>query len=146
MSNPALTSRMQDFFSRQIAWYERTLRDLGDLETRLKEPELQPLEEQRRTHVEGSALLEKEFRALVKEWQHSQDLSAAERDEVRKSAQGAYQLANQIIAVQTRGANLADERLAALRGTLNEIRRGRDLLRKYGGQLVLDASYIDRKI
>lgn len=146
MPDVTLTERMKDFFTRQIACFEAIEKDLETLETDLQDPELEKVLQQQEEHGQQAEALGREFRRLSVEWDSALNLSESDRAAVRVLAHRAGELAEHIAMLQEKGRQLAQGRMASLQGEINEIRRGQELMGKYGhGGTDTGASFIDRK-
>jgi hypothetical protein len=145
MADRDLPARMKDYFRRQMQCYEGILLDLEHVERDLEEPELGRIAELQACHAERLRVLEQEFRGLWHEWETAQDLSEAERVEIRSLAGRAQILAERLALVHETALGLIKKGMSGLEGPLRELRRGRALLKKYGGDMSAEADYIDRK-
>lgn len=146
MSSAHLVARMKDFFTRQIAAYESMLRDLESLQADLSDPELEKIVIQQDVHARATDDLEREFRRLSVEWESCHDLTETDRAAVRVLAHQAGDLAFRLALIQESGFNHIQARLQAIRSETSELRRGRELLGKYGhGGAGIQASFVDKK-
>ena len=144
MDSGQLVQRMKDYFARQIDWFEQMLVDLDTIEDDLNDPDLERLTRQGRGHAVQTTALEKEFRALQQEWEALTGITETERAEVRTLAQRAGALAHRLCAIHDRATGLARRRADQLEASLNEIQRGRELLRTYGGDRSTAPAFVDR--
>lgn len=145
VAHASISARMTDYFNRQIAWFERLLADLAPLQDAPGEVVESRLVEQASAHVQGTQTLGQEFWALLKEWETASDISDDERAQVAGLAQQAEVLAQKLSDVYKQGAGLMGNRMNAVNQSLLELRKGRSLLRKYGGHLSSHTTYIDKK-
>jgi len=140
-----IAARMEDCFSRQIAWLERLLAELncGDLD--LDDPALRELEANSRDHAKATQSLACEFEVLAAEWRAAECISDAARDRMGALARRAEALANELKDAYDKADAAIQTRLAALKESWDTLQRGRDMLRKYSPGGDQQASFVDKK-
>lgn len=145
MNKDDIASRMKDYFERQIGWFESMLGDLATLEADLEGANPDKLAEQQKRHERGTRSLEEEFRSLLHEWESTDTVKDAQRQELRRLARQAEGLSGKLQAKMDCGAELAAQRMASLSEAFGQIRQGKTLVGKYRADRAIDPSYVDRK-
>lgn len=141
----AIAGRMNDYFNRQIAAFERMLNDLTILDGELDDAQLDALAALQQRHTRETGELAREFRALLNEWQASPGIEAADRAAIGRQARRAEDLAAKVDARCTQGNALVQEKMQSLRASLDEVAAGRDVLNKYRPETRQEPSFLDRK-
>jgi len=145
MPNPQLTERMTDYFERQIAWFETLKRKLPDTERNWTDEEWSRLAEDEAADRRQTVQLEEEFYLLQREWNAAEDISEEEKAHVRKLAQEAKGLADELSGWFEEGERKAAEARDETSEELNRARKGRSMLNKYRGANGEGAEWIDRQ-
>lgn len=140
MSAPTIADRMQDFFSRQIAWLSEAAeayRVAGD------DFDMDRLLEAASERTQSAQALEREYVALKREWDAAEP-SASERAEVGEMANRAETLVREVeTRIQEAIAHCSD-RSDAIRRELGSLRKGRQEMNHYKTE-DNDPGYVDRK-
>jgi hypothetical protein len=137
-----LTARLRDCFARQVELYEEILRDYGTLTEDLEGPDLGPLVERQVVYGRRARELAEELRVLHREWEASGLVSEGDRAMLAPHAARARALAQRLSDVHEGAIGRLGERMAEVRKSCEELRRGRDMLDKYrptertGGDIV----------
>ena len=140
-----IAERLSDYFERQIAHYKK-LRDEHDTITRLLDAgDMDGAEAMSSAHARDSAQLEKEFTALLREWQADkpgQDAQSA----VRSLARQAADLAHELEVIVNAAAGDVRERRNAVKREWEAIRRGQNVIVRYRTINTSEPDRIDRNI
>ncbi len=144
MPNPELTRRMRNYFQRQIAWFNQMLDELQQVEEAVDDSELEAYAARQQAHSQTMATLAREFELLQREWGSATDLSEDERAEIRALATEAEKLSVEMAKRCNNAAAALQDRLKELRVTIDELSRGRGMMRKYSADDP-GADYFDRE-
>lgn len=141
-----LPKRMKNFFSRQIAWYEQVLAELQGIEDDLKQADLTALTEHESQRAKSREQLEREFRALHREWEAAEAIPEQGCQEVQALADRAESLARRLAEAYDEAAQLAHVNRATASEYLRDLRKGRELLSHYRAGDAPKAEFLDKKI
>ena len=141
-----LCERISDFFLRQISFYELALSEMATIEEELQESDYTNIIEREHERVRVRLELEREFRALAKEWERTDDITDDEHLKVRNLARHAEELASELSRAYDAASRLADAGGTKVKIYLNEVTKGRELLGKYRAGDMEKATFLDRKI
>lgn len=125
-----IAERISEYFTRQIALYRVMLAEQDQILARMEAGEWAAVEKLTSVHARESAALEREFYALLREWE-SAERSARESGPVRALAQQAAELAVKLEACATVAAGNARERREAVKREWEAIRRGQHVIGRY---------------
>ena len=145
MANPILTKRVQDYFRRQLALYEDMLAAHDAFQRDLDAGHLDHLAERQESQSKQAAMLEREFRALLREWQAAPDLDEGERAEVRDLAERAQTLAGRVVERNQQIIRELQRRTATLQNDANALHRGLGLLKMYRPGISHVAGFLSKK-
>ena len=145
MHSQDIASRMKDYFARQLACFAEMLSSLDALPERPDDAQLDRLAEHDRRYAQGMEILAREFWALRHEWEATTDIVDAERIEIRALAKEAEVSAERMMQRHEKIIEQLDDQRGRFRESWNEIRRGRDMLRKYDFRIDSQARFIDRQ-
>lgn len=140
-----ITSRMLDYFSRQIEALRETETALSSFSNWKDDGAVERFEREHSVRVKQSRALASEFGSLQHEWDATATVDETERREVQRLAKEAQTLALTVQELYEKASGLAKNHSDELLETLQDMRRGRDVLLKYGSQPPRDAHYLDRK-
>lgn len=135
--------RFSDYFARQIALYCRMIEEQDIIARHLDAGALDEAEALAASHARESAILEREFNALLNEWKASSHPAEAEQA-VRKLAAEAAALAEKLERRVNEAAGSARERRASVRREWEAIRRGQHIIDKYRTTDRDDSARMDR--
>ena len=136
---------MKDYFERQIAWFEKTIEELEDLENRFGPEQSHEMAVLRAGQAREGQNLNDEFFSLLHQWESS------EGDEENKDgalAELAGQAERLSLDVQERldeGARISQARSEELTQAFSEMRRGRTMLERYRPVDPKEPRGLDRK-
>lgn len=138
--------RARDFLTRQNAWFETMLAELKRIQSGEDDAELLPLIESHSVLAEERARYEREFTELAAEWRRvSEDLPAKTRAEIRALARRGEALTEEIRTEYERAIGVLGGQAKRVKGALDALSKGRNLLRRYAPGQSVDALFIDRK-
>ncbi len=135
---------MRDYFNRQIAWFNKMLEELDQLEDAADGPELEAYVARQRAHGETTAALAREFEILQREWAADEKISGEEREEIRALAAEVEELSAVMTQRFDAAAAAVDSRMRNVQDAIDELSRGRGAMRKYGGGEP-ESGYFDRE-
>ena len=135
--------RLSDYFQRQIAHYKTMLSDHDRISSLLEAGDLDAVESLTGSHARESALLEREFTAILREWQSEQQSEAA-RTTVRRLAREASDLATQLETILNSAAGSARDRRNAVKREWEAIRRGQNVIDHYRTSTGSEPDRIDK--
>lgn len=146
MSEPTLPHRMEDYFSRQIAWMQELLADFDTLDAELDAEDFKSMVTRQKESARKTSDLEQEFRALWKEWESKiSTVPESEQAPVRELAQRAEALSLRLAELSEQAAARVDQELTTVRSALLEVRRSRENLRKYAQQFSPPPGFMDKR-
>lgn len=146
MKTMTLVQRMTDYYERQLRFYRDILDAYEEMPSDFKESDLGPfLSREKRWQAEWQVLRE-EFRLLNREWEKAADIPDDERAAVSGMAERAQELVQRIVAKQNAAVEQLRKDMAEVQSACKELRRGRDMLRKYRPTDPADkrGTYMDR--
>ena len=143
--------RMRDFFERQIDWL-RTLRaellelsECMNASTELEESELARITESSESSTKQSRVLQQEFSALKREWDVSESITPAERQNIRELGEMAQELSDELARLYTQNGKDAQRLATAQRGEMTTMKRLSTSLNKYRTDDDPGLSFLDKK-
>ena len=139
-----IVERVEDYFRRQIAWFENLLHELESIETKLQAATLKDLADRAARQEETTRAFAEEFTAIQAEWSQARNVSEADRARVGALAQRASTLAEQLQECYRRGAGAARARASEMQHEMAELRKGRMNMRKFRPTGDADSTTIDR--
>jgi hypothetical protein len=131
MAQDELVARMTDYLERQIAQYKRQISEHEDAAREGLDQGLENLVTMSNAHAVESAMLEREFNALLREWKAAHEVSEEQRSGVRLLAREAEALANRLGAMLAFSLSNAEERRDAVRNELASLAKGQSILNRY---------------
>ena len=131
MTDDDLVARMTDYLERQIAQYKRQISEHEDTAREGLDMALENLVTMSNAHAVESAMLEREFNALLREWKAADGISDEQRRGVRLLAREAESLANRLGAMLAFSLSNAEERRDAVRKELASLAQGQSILNRY---------------
>ena len=141
----ALAAQLRACLTRQIAWLERALAALQELDGAMDDAEFEAHAEERLREAGEAAGFDAELQALAGAWRDAAGVSQCERDEVSALVRRADELAAQLNAGYQHAAGLAAQRAGAVKEALNELKRQSGVRRQYRPGTPPDALVMDRK-
>jgi hypothetical protein len=143
-----LVERTKDFFTGQIAFYERLLAQYESIAQDIQGTNLAELLEQQRLDETELSAMARDFEALAAEYKAATDLSDEDRTAIRDLAERARGLTLELCEVNAAADQTLSQRMADTRTLLDDLARGRDMLDRYrpfrddrtGG------AFVDRKV
>lgn len=145
LGHAGIVRRLEDYFGRQIAFFERIRVEIEEIASGADLGQLDRLLDDDALRAREGKNLEDEFRALKNEWDNTESIPDADAESVRGLADRAAELAVEIqrsldLAVQ-RNSGLAE----TLRERMGELRHGREWLAKYRQTSPTDGGLIDHR-
>lgn len=145
LGHAGIVLRIEDYFGRQIAFFERMRVELEEIASGADLGQLDRLLDDDALRARDGKNLEDEFRALKNEWDNTASIPDAAAESVRGLADRAAELAVEVqssleVAVQRNGG-LAE----TLRERMGELRHGREWLGKYRQTGSTDGGLIDHR-
>lgn len=143
--------RMGDCLKRQIVWYGTLCEELLaiskflDSDEDFEEPTLSDLVEKAEGFGKRSRVLEEEFHALKREWDESDSILPAEREEIRAMGMEAEVLSAEVATLYTRNEELAQRHASSKRAEMATMQRLSASLHKYRTDDDDRMSFLDRK-
>lgn len=131
MTDYDTANRVLRYLERRIAWFEKILRDVNTLDLDTSDPAWDywiDSQQQRSSEMEQLA---QEHEALLNEWQGTDSASASERQTVRRFAERAERLQNEVLHYYAQTQLALDARMDADRDRAAALRKGKQLLDKY---------------
>lgn len=145
MADDELVARMTDYLERQIAQYKRQISEHEQTAREGSDNALEDLLTMSNAHAVESAMLEREFTALMREWQAAAGISDEQRSGVRLLAREAESLANRLGAMLAFSLSHAEERRDAVRNELASLAKGQSMLNRYRAGDVTQAGQVDER-
>jgi len=138
--------RVRDFLTRQNAWFETVLAQLKRIQSGEDDAELLPLIESHSVLAEERTRYEREFAELAEEWRKvSEGVPGKTRAEIRALARRGEALTEELRTEYERVIGALGGQAKRVKGTLDALAKGRNLLRRYAPGQSVDALFIDRK-
>jgi len=137
--------RLEDYFRRQQAWFHEALAGLDEYENTAKGGQLDGLVRERLSNEKKTRALGEEFESLSREWHNTEDVPEADRERIRQLAAETGELAEALKAKLENTSLALSTQSNELLTAFEDVRKGRDMLKKYkagGGDA---PSFMDRK-
>lgn len=145
MAGSHIQARLKDYFERQIAWFEKTLEDLENLENLFEADEAHAIALLREGQVKDGKSLNDEFFSLLHEWESSEGSEGNKDGALAELAGCAERLSLDVQERIREGARISQARSADLTEAFGEIRRGRTMLARYRPLDPKEPRGLDRK-
>lgn len=136
---------MTDYLERQIVQYKRQISEHEEATREGSDRALDDLLSMSNAHAVESAMLEREFTALMREWQAADGISDEQRSGVRLLAREAEALANRLGAMLAFALSHAEERRDAVRKELASLAKGQTMLNRYRAGDAPQAGRVDER-
>lgn len=143
-SGSSIVERMRNHLERHIAWLEDSIERMEKIHTRMTEEEISELLNEERVRTGNAATLEREFHLLKREWDAAEDISETARAAVVQMAGRAQALSEQVVAAQDQAMETVAEHLDSIQDSILELRKGRNVLKKYGGGDDESGAHVDK--
>ena len=140
-----IAERMEDYFVRQIAWFEKMSVDFSPVDIELNEAELTQRAEEQRDQQKKTESLADEFRGLKREWDDSDTCSEEDRKAIRKLAQRADALSVRLQERIASAVNVTETHKTSISEMMGEIRQGKGFLEKFRASGPDEPGYLDQK-
>ena len=138
--------RVRDFLTRQNAWFETVLGRLKGISLGESEAELSSLIESHSALTEERARYDRESEEVGAEWRKASEMvPETTRAEIHALARRGESLAEEIRAEYERVIGALESQTEGVKGALEALWHGRNLLRRYAPGQSGDAMFIDRK-
>ncbi|HEX72347.1 MAG TPA: hypothetical protein ENN65_03425 [Candidatus Hydrogenedentes bacterium] len=136
---------MSAMLDRQIAWMMTVMQDLEEVESGGNEAALEQLVALQKMREEELAAMLREQEFLLAEWRAAPGIPDEERARIRRLAESAANLAEQIGKCYDRAVAWAKAEMKQCSEAMQSLRRGRDMLTRYQPGMDEAPGFIDRK-
>lgn len=139
-----IAQRVAEFFQCQIAWYGRVLDHTAALEPRLDHEDFDALEAERALYTQDIAEQDAQLKALLREWQSSPKPPREELERIRQLVRRAEELAKTVAGELELASQRTGARAQEVRQTLQNLRQGRQIFRRYRQGTGSDAGFDEK--
>lgn len=138
-----IAGRMTDFYNREIAILEAMRTELPELDLLVEQDGAAAAADFHKRREQTLAILAKEFQLLAREWDET-DVPNEEREPVDRLAKQARTLIAAVQPLLNSAAERAQDRMTVMRASMDDLRRGKQVMRAYKTHGSTEGGGLDR--
>lgn len=140
-----IAGRMANFFERQIAVLDEMREELPALKQVIESDAQAAAVEFHRRREHALAILAKEFELLKREWNDTEGLTPEERSNVEQLSAKAQNLIAELQPMVSTSITFAQEKMEGMTSSMNELRRGKQVMQAYKTREPGEGGGLDRQ-